>query len=184
MPSQLDMLAARITTQLLTLGDVATSAGVDLSGAQGAVGDAVEAVQDDSKRGGFFGPFAALFESILKARPRSKRGSDACAATHETGTPIMPPIGHQPIVTKPPLLMRRRGNVNNKTAALSGRALNLAGCCASSVTLCVFQVLDKGLDTLHVPYSYGFSIILLTLLVKVATFPLTKKQARTQQSPL
>ena len=38
-------------------------------------------------------------------------------------------------------------------------------------------MLDSGLNTLHVPYSYGFSIILLTLLVKVATFPLTKKQA-------
>ena len=29
---------------------------------------------------------------------------------------------------------------------------------------------------LHVPYSYGFAIILLTVLVKAATFPLTKKQ--------
>ena len=66
MPSQLDMLAARLTTQLLTLGDVAASAGVDFSGAQSAVAEATEVVQDDSKRGGFFGPFAALFESILK----------------------------------------------------------------------------------------------------------------------
>ncbi len=65
-PSQLDMLAARLTTQLLTLGDVAASAG--LSGVPNAVAEATEAVvQDDSKRGGFFGPFAALFESILKA---------------------------------------------------------------------------------------------------------------------
>lgn len=29
---------------------------------------------------------------------------------------------------------------------------------------------------MHVPYSYGFAIILLTVLVKAATFPLTKKQ--------
>jgi len=66
-PSQLDMLAARLTTQLLTLGDVAASAG--LGGVPNAVAEATEAVvQDDSKRGGFFGPFAALFESILKAR--------------------------------------------------------------------------------------------------------------------
>ena len=40
------------------------------------------------------------------------------------------------------------------------------------------QVLDNGLSQLHVPYSYGFSIILLTCLVKLATFPLTKQQAR------
>jgi YidC/Oxa1 family membrane protein insertase len=28
----------------------------------------------------------------------------------------------------------------------------------------------------HAPYAYGFAIILLTVLVKAATFPLTKKQ--------
>lgn len=38
------------------------------------------------------------------------------------------------------------------------------------------QVLKDGLSTMHVPYSYGFAIILLTILVKAATFPLTKKQ--------
>lgn len=42
--------------------------------------------------------------------------------------------------------------------------------------LCYVQVLKDGLSTLHVPYSYGFAIILLTILVKAATFPLTKKQ--------
>ena len=40
------------------------------------------------------------------------------------------------------------------------------------------QVLDSNLSALHVPYSYGFSIILLTIAVKLATFPLTKKQVR------
>ncbi|RYQ83137.1 hypothetical protein Ahy_B10g101757 isoform C [Arachis hypogaea] len=39
-----------------------------------------------------------------------------------------------------------------------------------------FQVLKDGLSTLHAPYAYGFAIILLTVLVKAATFPLTKKQ--------
>lgn len=39
-----------------------------------------------------------------------------------------------------------------------------------------FQVLKDGLSILHVPYAYGFAIILLTVLVKAATFPLTKKQ--------
>eukprot|EP00892_Ulva_mutabilis_P003407 jgi/Ulvmu1/1438/UM011_0168.1 len=36
--------------------------------------------------------------------------------------------------------------------------------------------IDGGLEKLNIPYSYGFSIIILTFLVKVATFPLTKKQ--------
>ena len=36
--------------------------------------------------------------------------------------------------------------------------------------------MQDGLDKVHCPYSYGYSIILLTLLVKVVTFPLTKQQ--------
>ncbi|KAI6686637.1 hypothetical protein NL676_032550 [Syzygium grande] len=40
----------------------------------------------------------------------------------------------------------------------------------------VLKVLKDGLSILHVPYAYGFAIILLTVLVKAATFPLTKKQ--------
>ncbi|KVH72624.1 Membrane insertase OXA1/ALB3/YidC [Cynara cardunculus var. scolymus] len=40
----------------------------------------------------------------------------------------------------------------------------------------VLKVLKDGLSTVHVPYSYGFAIILLTVLVKVATLPLTKQQ--------
>lgn len=37
------------------------------------------------------------------------------------------------------------------------------------------QVLEGGLERAGVPYSYGFAIILLTVMVKLATFPLTKK---------
>ncbi|KAK9170511.1 hypothetical protein Syun_002651 [Stephania yunnanensis] len=40
----------------------------------------------------------------------------------------------------------------------------------------VLKVLKDGLTAVHVPYAYGFAIILLTVIVKVATFPLTKKQ--------
>ncbi|XP_028061439.1 ALBINO3-like protein 1, chloroplastic [Camellia sinensis] len=40
----------------------------------------------------------------------------------------------------------------------------------------VLKVLADGLATLHVPYAYGFAIILLAVLVKAATFPLSKKQ--------
>ncbi|KAI8462232.1 MAG: inner membrane ALBINO3-like protein 2, chloroplast precursor [Monoraphidium minutum] len=39
----------------------------------------------------------------------------------------------------------------------------------------VLELLDRVLEGAHVPYSYGFSIILLTLLVKLATFPLSQK---------
>ncbi|XP_040994064.1 inner membrane protein PPF-1, chloroplastic-like isoform X2 [Juglans microcarpa x Juglans regia] len=40
----------------------------------------------------------------------------------------------------------------------------------------VLKVLKDGLSAVHVPYAYGFAIILLTVIVKLATFPLTKKQ--------
>ncbi|CAN6472535.1 unnamed protein product [Victoria cruziana] len=40
----------------------------------------------------------------------------------------------------------------------------------------VLKILKDGLSAVHVPYAYGFAIILLTVIVKAATFPLTKKQ--------
>ncbi|XP_071721296.1 inner membrane protein ALBINO3, chloroplastic-like [Rutidosis leptorrhynchoides] len=40
----------------------------------------------------------------------------------------------------------------------------------------VLKVLKDGLTAVHVPYAYGFAIILLTVLVKLATLPLTKQQ--------
>ncbi|OVA17609.1 Membrane insertase OXA1/ALB3/YidC [Macleaya cordata] len=46
----------------------------------------------------------------------------------------------------------------------------------------VLKVLNDGISTLHVPYAYGFAIILLTVIVKAATFPLTKKQVESAMS--
>eukprot|EP00250_Pteridium_aquilinum_P033935 c6689_g1_i1 orf=343-1860(-) len=40
----------------------------------------------------------------------------------------------------------------------------------------VLKVLKDGLQALHVPYAYGFAIILLTIIVKAATLPLSKQQ--------
>lgn len=42
----------------------------------------------------------------------------------------------------------------------------------------LLKVLDSALESAHVPYSYGYAIILLTVLVKLATFPLTQKQVQ------
>lgn len=42
--------------------------------------------------------------------------------------------------------------------------------------LYLLQILKGGLSAMHVPYSYGFAIILLTVIVKAVTFPLSKKQ--------
>lgn len=40
----------------------------------------------------------------------------------------------------------------------------------------LLKILDSGFESMGVPYSYGFSIIALTILVKVFTFPLSKQQ--------
>ncbi|XP_065874859.1 ALBINO3-like protein 1, chloroplastic [Euphorbia lathyris] len=46
----------------------------------------------------------------------------------------------------------------------------------------ILKVLKDGLSAVHVPYSYGFAIILLTVLVKAATFPLTRKQVESSMA--
>jgi membrane protein insertase Oxa1/YidC/SpoIIIJ len=40
----------------------------------------------------------------------------------------------------------------------------------------VLKAIQTELDKLNVPYSYGYSIIILTAMVKLVTLPLTKKQ--------
>lgn len=56
---------------------------------------------------------------------------------------------------------------DNKSGFLGGIANVLEGC---------LSAIDGVLSALHVPYSYGFSIIVLTLAVKAATFPLSRAQ--------
>ena len=52
----------------------------------------------------------------------------------------------------------------------------------SNILETFLKIIDGGLEALHVPYSYGFSIILLTLLVKAATFPLSKQQVESSMA--
>lgn len=44
------------------------------------------------------------------------------------------------------------------------------------------KLIDAGLDNAGVPFSYGFAIIVITVLVKVATYPLSKKQVESTLS--
>lgn len=46
----------------------------------------------------------------------------------------------------------------------------------------LLKVMDSTLEAVHVPYSYGFAIILLTLFVKLITFPLTKSSVESTLS--
>jgi YidC/Oxa1 family membrane protein insertase len=40
------------------------------------------------------------------------------------------------------------------------------------------QAIDGALEAVNVPYSYGFSIIVLTIVVKILTYPLSQKQVQ------
>lgn len=68
---------------------------------------------------------------------------------------------------------------NSDAVASSSDTAKQSGDWLSGITTSletVLKVLKDGLSALHVPYPYGFAIILLTVLVKAATFPFSKKQ--------
>lgn len=44
------------------------------------------------------------------------------------------------------------------------------------------KLIDRGIQAAGIPYSYGFAIIVLTLLVKLATYPLSAKQVESTLS--
>ncbi|KAL8496871.1 hypothetical protein ACS0TY_020526 [Phlomoides rotata] len=67
------------------------------------------------------------------------------------------------------------GTAASDTAATAQKSGGWFGFISDAMEV-VLKVLKDGLATVHVPYAYGFAIILLTVLVKVATLPLTKQQ--------
>jgi YidC/Oxa1 family membrane protein insertase len=46
----------------------------------------------------------------------------------------------------------------------------------------ILRVLESGLEAANVPYAYGFAIILLTVMVKAATYPLSRKSMESTAS--
>ncbi|KAG2431819.1 hypothetical protein HXX76_009313 [Chlamydomonas incerta] len=112
----------------------------------------------------------------------------------------------QPVLPPRPIVHRGVGSVSRRPAVVVKASLLDAASAASAVdavhhatqlyTLAeggpidvlaqffefVLQTLDEGLESAKVPYSYGFAIIALTVLVKVATFPLTQKQVESTLS--
>ncbi|CAH9130324.1 unnamed protein product [Cuscuta epithymum] len=67
------------------------------------------------------------------------------------------------------------GSASDASAAVPQKNNGWFGFVSDSMEF-VLKVLKNGLEAVHVPYSYGFAIILLTVIVKAATLPLTKKQ--------
>ncbi|KAF3622105.1 Inner membrane protein PPF-1, chloroplastic [Capsicum annuum] len=70
------------------------------------------------------------------------------------------------------------GVASDASSAAAGTAQKSGGWFAfiSDAMEIVLKVMKDGLQAVHVPYAYGFAIILLTLVVKAVTFPLTKQQ--------
>jgi hypothetical protein len=68
---------------------------------------------------------------------------------------------------------------------LKGPACILCPCSHALAPSCTLlsQMLEDGLDRAHVPYAYGFAIILLTVLVKAATYPLSRKSVSACPAP-
>ncbi|KAL3518210.1 hypothetical protein ACH5RR_020799 [Cinchona calisaya] len=64
---------------------------------------------------------------------------------------------------------------DSTTAAVAQKSGGWFGFISETMEV-VLKILEDGFSALHVPYAYGFAIILLTVIVKAATFPLTKKQ--------
>jgi hypothetical protein len=141
---QLDHLFDHAVSLSLTLADAAATVGSDP-----AAQSAVEAVQEGSKSGGFFGPIALLFENTLKVTAL------ACTEARSHTCKRLSVYVQMPQCSSAWLRLLRYNEVKLP---------------------CFPQLLDNGLAGLHIPYSYGFAIILLTIIVKILTFPLTKKQ--------
>ncbi|CAD7704454.1 unnamed protein product [Ostreobium quekettii] len=78
------------------------------------------------------------------------------------------------------------GAAGDATQAAADAAANGSGGGAFEFLAVAFteflKIIDNGFELLSVPYSYGFSIIALTIIVKVATFPLTKQQVESSIS--
>lgn len=60
----MDMLAARMTNLMLTLGDVAAASGLELPAGDAVAEGAAEVASGN--RGGFFGPVSNFLEGCLK----------------------------------------------------------------------------------------------------------------------
>ncbi|GER37208.1 inner membrane protein [Striga asiatica] len=96
----------------------------------------------------------------------------------------LPPIDHGAIVERAESLLYTLadavvavdgGTSVSDSAATAQKSGGWFGFISEAMEV-VLKVLKGGLETVHVPYAYGFAIILLTVLVKVATLPLTKQQ--------
>jgi YidC/Oxa1 family membrane protein insertase len=69
----------------------------------------------------------------------------------------------------------------NTAAAASTDSGGVMGTLANGFEA-ILRVLESGLEGAGVPYAYGFAIILLTLMVKLATYPLSRKSMESTAS--
>ncbi|XP_027159395.1 inner membrane protein PPF-1, chloroplastic [Coffea eugenioides] len=67
------------------------------------------------------------------------------------------------------------GAASDSTTAVAQKSGGWFGFISEAMEF-VLKILKDGLSAVHVPYAYGFAIILLTVIVKAATFPLTRRQ--------
>lgn len=132
---------------------------------------------DSSQNGGTFGFLADGFEAFLKVRAHMLASAAAgglpqlgLRGTGQARLAIW--CACDPVAAVVPQTQQPQQQPCGSCVAWSA-AVSL--CSESPALPHCLQVLEGGLARAGVPYSYGFAIILLTVLVKVATYPLTKK---------
>lgn len=189
-------LAEEQLAQLLTLADAAAQRFADLAdAAAAAAADGAAAAGDAAakKDNGWLQPLVTALETVLTfievgagLQPRAGRSGEGAAELCCVAKPagrrrsvwleqrlLLAAAGPRAAVSprSPPV---RDGQVPSVPPTEAVHAIF----CSPTHPPTHFSVLQDGLKRLNVPYSYGWSIVALTALIKVATFPLTKKQAR------
>lgn len=142
--------------QLLTLGDAAVQRIADLADTAAA------AAEPTKKDNGWLQPLVTALETVLTF---IEVGAAEEGSWHSLWQQRWPTRCSFVALLPAPLV--------TETSMVLRQALGAAWLLGLPV--------QDGLKKLNVPYSYGWSIVALTAVIKLVTFPLTKKQASAQR---
>lgn len=173
--------------QLLTLGDAAAQRIADLAdAAAAAAGDAGAAAGAAKKDNGWLQPLVTGLETVLTfievgggcggCSGGGAGGGRALVMFRLSGADGQPGAG-------PRLRSLPQSTGPTPSSASPGPGTSTLTMTSTDSHHRLTTPVQDGLVRVGVPYSYGWSIVALTALIKLATFPLTKKQARPGPGP-
>jgi YidC/Oxa1 family membrane protein insertase len=107
--------------------------------------------------------------------------ASSAAAAHSMLAPFLMSVAHHlPLADIDPAAAADAA-ATAATAATTTDSGGVMGALADGFEF-VLEVLESGLEGAGVPYAYGFAIILLTIMVKAATYPLSRKSMESTAS--